>query len=67
MDDSFVIANRLGKVSLATIDSTTGAVQWGFAYRDAIKSLKVKEPEFAYDVDAGGQQNLDDFSVRQLP
>lgn len=67
MDDSFVIANRLGAISLPTIDTTTGAIAWGFAYRDAIKSLKVKEPAFTYDVALGGQQEIDDFSVRQLP
>ncbi len=67
MDDSFVVANRLGAVSLQTLDVTTGALQWGFAYRDAIKSLKATDPAFIYHLDIGGTQATDDFSVRQLP
>ena len=66
MDDGFVVATGLGTISLAAIDSTTGATEWGFAYRDAIKSLKVKEPGFTYNVAAGGQQTTGDFSVRVL-
>lgn len=67
MEDSFVVAPKLGASSITAIDSTTGALAWGFAYRDSIKSLKIKEPVFAYDADAGGTQSIDDYSVRKLP
>jgi len=66
MDDSFVIATNLGTVSLPTIDTTTGALTWGFAYRDTIKKLTVKTPVFTYNIATGGTQTADDFQVVKL-
>jgi hypothetical protein len=61
MDDSFVIATELGASAVTAIDSTTGSVSWGFACRDAIKSLKIKEPAFTCNVTTAARRGQTTF------
>jgi hypothetical protein len=53
-------------VKIASIDSVNGGVTWGLGFQDKLKSLKVTEPAFVYDTQAGGSQNKDNFLVVDL-
>ena len=66
MVDSFVVSTELGKSNVKSMDDLTGSTDWGFAYRDTIKSLKVKTPAFTYDTALGGTQELNHFGVTKL-
>jgi hypothetical protein len=66
LDNSFIVGASLGSVKIASIDSVNGGVTWGLGFQDKLKSLKVTEPAFVYDTQAGGSQNKDNFLVVDL-
>jgi hypothetical protein len=66
LDNSFIVGGSLGSVKIASIDSVNGGVTWGLGFQDKLKSLKVTEPAFVYDTQAGGSQNKDNFLVVDL-
>jgi exo-beta-1,3-glucanase (GH17 family) len=64
---SYVIADKIGTVLLASIDSFNGGMKFGVFYQTRLKSLIVRAPSFKFDPNGPDEQGkLPDFVVKNV-